>query len=168
MKKNGIVVYLVDGWAVDNPNEPQVAKFGILQSDLVRRNDRGQISALAQFDGIIGPGLIFARHIFVGLNRPLYADDSMEADKYKLVHTWRPKFDFDWPDPYGRPRRLLPETNRVFVVIMTKNVRHNGEWPEVYGWIDRWNWVDEDPGLKEAPINHFSRYGKRLFTRKGV
>jgi hypothetical protein len=168
IKKNEDVAYLIDGWSVDDPNEPMVVKFGILQVDIMKRYDRGQNCALAQFDSIVSPGLITSRHIFRGLNRPLYADGSMHADKDKLVHTWKPGWDFDWNDRFGRPRKLPAPDNCVFVVLISRNIRHLDKWREVYGWIDRWNWVDEDPKLPEAPLNWDSRYSNKLFTRKGA
>ena len=72
INKDGDVAYLIDGWAVDRPDNAAVVQFGVLQTDLMKRNDRGQISSLAQFDGIVAPGLILAQHIFRGLKRPLY------------------------------------------------------------------------------------------------
>jgi hypothetical protein len=166
--KNGEVAYLIDGWSVDDPANPQVVKFGILQTDTRKRSDRGQNSALAQFAGIVAPGLILARHIFRGLNRPLYADGSMQGDARKLVHTWRPAYDFEWPNRFGEPQRMTAPDNCVFVVLVSKNERHIGKWPEVYGWIDRWNWVFEDPRLPGAPIDWDSRYEEKLFTREGA
>ena len=157
VKRNGKIAYLIDGWAVDDPDRPEVVKFGILQSDIAKRYKRGQNCALAQFDSILSPGLIVVRHIFRGLKRPLYADGSPNADKDKLVHTWKPVCDFEWNDGFGRPQRLAAPDNCAFVVIISKNVRHVAEWPEIYGWIDRWNWVDEDPRLPEAPLNWDSR-----------
>ncbi|MFZ2445135.1 MAG: hypothetical protein WAW37_02140 [Syntrophobacteraceae bacterium] len=168
IKKNNKVAYLIEGFSVDNPSKPEVVRFGILQVDVMKRHDRGQNSALAQFDSIVAPGLISVQHVFRGLNRPLFADGSMEADKQKLAYTWRPVWDFEWPDPFGRPRKLPRPMNCVFVVIVSKNMRHLEEWPEVYGWIDRWNWVDEDPGVPGSPLNWSSRYGEKLFTQKGV
>lgn len=161
------MAYLIDGWALDDQKKPEVKQFGILQGDLIRLNERGQISMLAQFDGIVAPGLIIARHFFRGLNRRLYDDGSMEADEDKLIHTWRPTNDFDWPYPYSKPRKLPPVQNCTFVVIISPNKRHKENWPEIYGWINRWNWVDEDPKLPEVPLNWSSRYKEKLYTRKG-
>ncbi len=169
IKKNGDVAYLIDGWAVDDPHTPRVVKFGILQFDMMRLANRAQNSAMAQFDGIVAPGLIVARHIFRGLKRPLYADGSMEADSWKLVHTWRPAHDFDWPNPEVKPRRLDPVKGCVFVVLISKNELHLEKWPEVYGWIDRWNWVYEDAYLSEAPLNWFaSVWGKTFHSGRSI
>jgi hypothetical protein len=165
--KNNKTVYLIDGWSVDDLYNPKVAKFGILQSDTKKLGDRGQLSSLAQLAGIVLPGLIMARHIFEGLKRPLYADDNMKADTKKLVHSWRPQNDFhwDWSKRFGRPQRLDPEPGSVFVVIVSKNEKHLEEWPEVYAWIDRWNWVYEDPLLPEAPLGWEFRYERKLYSR---
>lgn len=164
IKSNGETAYLIDGRAVDGSD---VVKFGILQADLIRRNDRGQISALAQLDGIVLPGLILAEHVFRGLKRPLFADGSMNADSNKLVYTWRPMWDFDWPDRTRRPRKLPPVANSVFAVIINKNERHLEKWPKVYGWIDRWNWIYEDGYLPGAPMNWSTRYEEKVFSREG-
>jgi hypothetical protein len=166
--RNGEVAYLIDGLSVDDPGNPKVVKFGILQKDTKKRYDRGQNSALAQFDGIVAPGLIMVQHIFRGLKRPLCTDGDMKGDTKKLVHTWLPANDFDWANRYERPRRLASVANCVFVVLISTNHdRHLEEWPEVYGWIDRWNWVYEDAYLRGAPLNWISRYEEKLFTREG-
>ncbi len=166
IKRYGETAYLIDGLAV---NGIDVVKFGIPQSDLIRRYERGQNSALAQLDGIVFPGLIMVEHIFRGLRRPLYNDGSFEADTQKLVHTWCPKYDFDWPEENktGRPRRWPAVANSVFAVIINKNERHLEKWPEVYGWIDRWNWIYDDGYLPGAPMNWSTRYEERLFSRGG-
>ena len=167
--KNGEVAYLIDGWSVDNPDNPEVVQFGILKTDIMKHYDRGQNSALAQFDSIVTPGLIIVHHIFRGLKRPLFTDDRMDGDTQKLVHTWRPgQADFDWPDRFGRPRRLPAVKNCVFVVLITKNDRHYEKWPEVYGWIDRWNWVFEDPRLQEHPLTGTPAMGKNSSLRGGA
>ncbi len=159
------MVYLIDGFSSDGS---QVIQLGINQIDINKRNDRGQLAALAQFDGIVCPGLIMVEHIFRGLERPLSDDDSNDADGHKLVYAWKPNWDFEWPDRYGRPQKLPPVANGVFVTIISPNDRHQEAWPEVYGWIDRWNWVGEDPELPGAPINWKTRYTERLYTRKGA
>ena len=168
IRKGGKVAYLFDGWTVENSIEPQVVKFGILQDDIIKLADRGQNSALAQLDSIVAPGLISARHIFRGLNRPMLTDHSMDADVPELVYAWRQMWDFDWPAPHGTPRRWPRPENCVFVVIAGRNIQYLEKWPEVYGWINRWNWVDEDPGVPEAPLNWSSRYAEKMFTRKGA
>jgi hypothetical protein len=163
--RGGETVYLTDGWSVDDPNNLKVVKFGLLKADLIRYRGRGLNTALAQFDSIVIPGLIMARHFFRGLNRPLCTDDCMEGDAKKIAHSWRPACDYVWLKPYGRPQRLDVEGNRVIVVLVGKNERHVEQWPEVYGWIDRWSWVFEDPNLPGAPIDWESRYAEKLCTR---
>ncbi len=32
------------------------------------------------------------------------------------------------------------------------------------GWVERWNWVREDMGLSEAPIDWVDRYDEKLIT----
>jgi hypothetical protein len=170
IKENGEIVYLVDGWAVDddpNPN-PRVVKFGLLKQDLKKYIDRSMMSSFAQFDQLIVNGLIMTRHIFQGLNRPLYDDQSLSADKNKLIHTWRPSWDYEWRGGRsGASHRLRAPENSVFVAIISKNTKHLDKFPSVYGWIDWWNWLQEDGFLPEAPLNWFNRYDKKLYTRNG-
>jgi hypothetical protein len=43
------------------------------------------------------------------------------------------------------------------------------EYPEVgpvFGSIEKWNWVKEDPALVDAPIEWESRYSEKLWSRK--
>lgn len=143
------------------------AQFGIMQVDLMKRHNRGQNCELAQFDSIVLPGLILAQHIFRGLKRPLCADDSLNADEQVLIHSWKAAWDFEWNNEFGRPHRLQAPLNSVFVVLISKNMRHADKWPQVYGWINRWNWVDEDQKLPGAPISWDFRYEEKLFTREG-
>jgi len=162
INREGEVAYLIDGFAIEGQNK-KVVQFGILQVDLSRRYDRGQNVALAQFDRIVLPGLILVEHIFRGLKRPLFKDGSPYGDSEGLIHTWRPLHDYEWPDKdkTGRPIEKGPVASSVFAVIINMN-HHREKWPEVYGWIDRWNWIYEDAYLPGAPMNWKTRYEEKL------
>lgn len=163
---DGKIIYLIDGWAFED-GEAKVVKYGLLNSDLGKYADRGQANAIAQFFKLVAPGLILTRHIFAGLERPLCSDDCMEGDKQKHIHSRKPKRDYEWKkgstndvEEFDAPK------DKVFVVIMSKNVKHTAKFPMVYGWIERWNWVTEDKSLKEAPVNWADRYNQKIFSRE--
>lgn len=162
LNENGNIVYAVDGLAEDRKT---VAKFGILKPDLAKYPERGLLSGLGQFYGIVGPGLIMAKHLFLGLNRPLYCDGSMEGDCGKLIYSWNPVYDYEWAGgpSYGRLECLPAPRNSAFAVIVSKNVRHTKEFPSIYGWIERWNWIAADAYISDAPINWASRYREKVY-----
>ncbi len=161
--------FLVDAKYPDaSGREPVDAKLGMIVPALGVCVVRGLLSAVAQFYGLVEPGLILSRHIFKGLERPLCVDDRMNADGEKLIYSWRPRWDYEWQGgPGGSLRRILAPTRSVFVVIATPNVgRYRDEFPDAVGWIERWNWVEEDPVLSEAPRDWVDRYHKKLWTRE--
>ncbi len=148
------------------PRTAREAQFGMLAVDLQRYGARGQITAIAQFYELVVPGLILTRHVFRGLERPLFCDGSMQGDEDKLVYTRKPALDFEWTGgPEGHPTRREVPAGKVFGVIISPNKKHREPFPEVAGWIHHWNWVDEDSGLAEAPIHWVDRYTEKLWTR---
>ena len=162
-KIDGENVYLIDGLAFEN-GQKTVVKYGLLQSDLGKYAERGQTYAIGQFISLVGNGLICTRHIFSGLKRPLCDDGSMDADQGKFIHSRKPKWDFKWKDT-DTPEQILAPAGKVFVIIISKNIKHLDRFPMIYGWIDWWNWVEEDKGLAEAPINWVDRFGKKIYSR---
>ena len=159
----GELVYLIDGLAFEN-DQQQTVKYGLFQSDLGKYAERGQLTAIAQFFSLVGNGLIVTRHIFFGLNRPLLNDNNMDADKDKIVLSRKPRWDAKWKDKNNIEKIGVPP-GKVFVTIISMNTKHLVRFPMIYGWVDRWNWVEEDEGLAEAPINWVERYGKKIYTR---
>ncbi len=56
---------------------------------------------------------------------------------------------------------------RVFVVLVREE-RQPNEFPgvgSVFGSIEKWNWVKEDPALPHAPIDWGERYATKLWSR---
>lgn len=145
-----------------------VGKFWIDTASLGAYCKRGQATSLAQFYKLVVPGLILTRHIFSGLVRPLYSDGEMNGDANKYVFVRKPAWDFIW---FGgangsEVQKPAPE-NAVFVVVISKNINHLENFPEVNGWIERWNWVEGDSGLDEAPANWVDRYVNKIWTKEG-
>lgn len=138
----------------------------MLGSELQKYGARRQATAIAQFYKLVIPGMILTRHIFKGLNRPLCCDDNMEGDEGKLVYTRKPTFDYEWVGgKTGRPVERSVPLGRVFAVIVSPNERHKENFPGIECWIERWNWLEEDLGLPESPINWVDRYGQKIYTR---
>lgn len=122
-------------------------------------------SAIGQYYGIVQEGIILARHLFRGLNRPLLHEGDMNADQGVIVYTWRPLADYEWAGGRhsGRVERIdPPPPNRVFAVLVRLiESDHHG----VVGSVEHWNWIREDPGLPHAPVDWEQRYTKRLWSR---
>jgi hypothetical protein len=153
---------------VDAPSPQDAAliiKFGARKEIFQEYARRGQRSAIAQYYGIVQDGLILARHAFRGLRRPLMLGGDMHADETVLVYTWRSEVDYEWAGTpqYGRPQPISPPpAGRVFVVLVREEEPdENG----VFGSIEKWNWVREDPRLRHAPVDWEQRYGTRLWSR---
>lgn len=168
VKENGKHVYLADCKWVDPANQAVVdVKVGMLASDLQMYGRRGLATAIAQFYLLVGSGLILARHIFKGLDRKLFCDGNANADEEKLIYTRKPSTDYVWDGgKHGGPIRKECPPGQVLAVIISPNTRHCADYPSVKGWIDRWNWIDEDRVLPEAPKNWLDRYDLKLWTRK--
>ena len=123
----------------------------------------GDLSKLAQFYGIVAPGIGNVQHIFQGLKRRLYAHNNLDADRDKLVYSWKPHHDFEWRG--GSQGDIFePDSprDRVFVTILTPNF---SQYRKIDGWLERWNWIVEDGSLANAPKNHDTRYDAKRWSK---
>lgn len=148
-----------------SPVDPRnTVKLGVRSSTFRAYGQRCMATAIAQYYGIVQDQLGFAKHVFRGLKRPLMLDADENADEAVLVYTWRSVFDCVWDgDPFhGSPRTLTPPPGRVFVVIVREEQQPNDHG--IYGSIERWNWVREDPELPHSPIDWEQRYGEKLWS----
>lgn len=163
IKEGELPIYTVVGKLVLANGAIEDAKFGIVVKQLGKCATRGQGAALAQFYNIVAPGLILAKHIFRGLNRPLFAKGNMGADSEKLIYSRKPKWDYEWKDgPTGGPEKKGPLPGRVFVTIVSPT--DDKDFPSIVGWIEHWNWVHEAADLKEAPAEWDTRYKEKLWS----
>ena len=89
-------MFLIDAKYVKGDGEVADIKLGLLADDLKKLGERHLATAIAQFYMLVCPGLILAKHIFRGLERPLYCDGDMEADGNKLIYSRKPSFDYEW------------------------------------------------------------------------
>jgi hypothetical protein len=91
------LIFRADGKVVEGaPPMLWDGVFGLLKEDLQDHRARGQLTAMAQLFELVAPGLILTRHIFRGLQRPLYCDDDPQGDERKLIYTRCPSADYEW------------------------------------------------------------------------
>jgi hypothetical protein len=166
VKSNGTHLLVAEApWIEDGKS--RIGRLAVFTETLKGLMDRGQGVAIAQLYGLVIPGLILTRHVFQGLKRPLFCDGSPQGDKTKLVYARRPAFDY----VTARSRetgqlealRREPPPGKTFLVVVSPN-RHGREHPDIDGWIDHWNWAEEDGVLAEAPVNWVDRYDKKIFS----
>ena len=159
--EGGHFIYIAHGL---NPDGTP-AVFGITKTQISDFLQRGSYVPLFQLMKIVEPGIKLTKHIFRGLKRPLLCDDDSEADKKKLVYTWKAEFDYDW-DYKKRfhlddlTRRAAPH-GRVFAVFVTPN-GEKSRFPNIDYWLNRWTWIHEATDLGGAPINYSDRYDEKL------
>jgi hypothetical protein len=178
-----------------SPADPeQTVRLGLARSCLEQNLRRMFSTAIAQYYGIVQDGMVNAVHLFQGIKRPLMSGNDKDVDKSVLVYTWRPESDFvgsggqfdNW-----RINPKVPPLGRVFVVLVRPESQptsypffqlRSGWWrwgmvrsesqpadstgeETVFGSIEKWNWVKEDPFLPNAPIDWKQRYEKKLWSR---
>jgi hypothetical protein len=145
----------------------RTGKLAVHTSILKQRMETGMAVSVAQLYGLVIPGLILTKHIFRGLNRPLFCDGSEDGDKEKLVYARRSTVDYivvkNRTTGDLEPAKCHAPARNTFVVIVSPN-KHKDEFPSIDGWIDHWNWTQEDDVLAEAPTNWVDRYQERIYT----
>jgi hypothetical protein len=163
----GVTYFTVDGPELSNTQSGKEAKYAVTMDVLRGLGGRKQFSSIAQLYGLVVPGLILSEHLFQGLNRNLYCDEGLNGDEDKFVFSRKPAYDFYWEGGItGTEEKCLAPANQVFVVLISKNINHKDKFPDVSGWVERWNWVDEDSELRGAPINWLDRYNDILWSKK--
>jgi hypothetical protein len=153
-----------------SPQDPVLAvKLGLRRDNFDRVLHHSLPTAVAQYYGIVQHGLFQAVHAFKGLNRPLMHGDDMEADKSILVYSWRPENDYVWIGSRfdGKVISKTPPSGRVFVVLVREEPEPNKYTGvgTIFGSIEKWNWVKEDPTFPHAPVDWQERYTSKLWSR---
>jgi len=140
-------------------------RVGVRDDSFQQVLHHARLTLVAQYYGIIQGGLMDAVHVFRGLKRPLLHAGNTAADDNVLVYCWRPERDFYWSHSQfkGEPISKEPPPKRVFAVLVREESQPNPY--KVFGSVEYWSWVDEDPNLQCAPIEHGERYKKRLWSR---
>ncbi|HEY2392491.1 MAG TPA: hypothetical protein VGK22_15050 [Candidatus Angelobacter sp.] len=154
-----------------SPLNPLLAvKLGLRKDSFDRVLHHNLPTSVAQYHGIVQDGLFQAVHAFKGLNRPLMHGEDMQADKSILVYSWRPEVDYVWVGSRfdGKIIAKSPPSDRVFVVLVREEPEPNeyAEVGRIFGSIEKWNWVKEDPTFPYAPIEWQDRYTSKLWSRE--
>jgi len=155
--------------ARDPLNAALVVKLGLRESSFQQNVHNGLKTNIAQYYGIVQDSLLDAVHVFQGLKRPLMLGNDKEGDKSVFVYSWRPERDYVWTGSRfdGNPVPKQPPPNRVFVVLVREEPPPN-EYAQVgwvFGSIEKWNWIKEDPALPHAPVGWRERYDQKLWSR---
>ena len=91
--------------------------------------------------------------------------EDMDADKSVIVYSWRSEIDYLWSGNRfsGNPVRKTPPPKQVFVVLVREEKQPNDY--NVFGSIEKWNWIKEDPEELHAPVEWSDRYAEKLWSR---
>lgn len=167
---NGVSYFVIDGPSLngkDGKPTADVVKYALNMDVLRGLATRKQFHAIAQFYGLVLPGLISSTHLFQGLNRYLYCDGEAKGDCSKFVFSRKPAYDYVWEGgKYGKESRKFAPSDQVFVTLVSKtNEKHRETYPDIAGWVEHWNWIDEDPALEDAPLNWVDRYDWKEWSR---
>jgi len=156
-------------WIAEAPNwldaKGEPLKIGIAQDAIRGLADRGFRTKVGQLYGVVGPGLIFAEHVYQGLKRDMYVRGDSRADVKKLAITWRYQRDATWVgDAFtgGIEYHAVPN-NRVFAVYASPNEMLEN-FPSICGWAEHWTWLPADQTIKGAPIDWNTRFEKELWV----
>jgi hypothetical protein len=154
-----------------SPLDPVLAvKLGLRKDSFDRVLHHNLATAVAQYYGIVQDCLFQAVHAFKGLKRPLMHGQDMEADKGIIVYSWRPEIDWVWSAGQfgGRPVAKKAPAGRVFVVLVREEpeAKEYAGVGKIFGSIEKWNWVKEDPALLHAPVDWQDRYTSKLWSRE--
>ena len=152
------------------PFPVQEGQLAIRTSDLKQLMQRNQATAIVQLYKLVIPGLVLTKHIFQGLNRPLFCDGKPDGDKAKLIYTRRPGLDF-YATPkagiahdYDAVRKPAPLGRTFAVIVSPIQDQHREDYPDIDGWIEHWYWTAADARLPDAPVDWIDRYGKKIWT----
>ena len=139
--------------------------LGITKEALTTIASRGLSTAIGQLYGVIAPGLIHAQHLFRGLKRPMMIGNNCGAAASRLIASWAQPRDARLVGTGQDPKLeyLDAPPNKVFVVTISMNEMLES-FPQIYGWMDHWTWIAEDPDKIGAPIEWSKRYDKCLWT----
>lgn len=159
---DGKFYYIIEGPSLEGNNT--YVSYALSTETLKEYGGRRQFTMLQQCEKMVIPGLVLTKHIFQGLNRNLCCDDDMKGDSNKFVFSRKPAYDYGWANK--KPFRDFSPPDKVFVVVISKNMKHSEKFPSIAGWIERWHWIDEDPDLLEAPIGWVDRFNKKIWSKK--
>lgn len=144
----------------------QTGKLIIHKDTLRRLSDKGHNNIYAQFDRLVSRAMLNPEFIFLGLERPLFNDDKLDGDHEKLIYVFSPRFDYIWEGHKsdGGIARVAKPKNCIFTVIVSKNKRHQGQYNDIFGFIEEWCWCGRESQGKK-PVGWIDRYGRIIFEK---
>jgi hypothetical protein len=145
----------------DNRNTVQL----VLRSDTFDQyRQRSLRTAIAEYYAIVSSEIVAAKHCFRGVKRPMAAGTAMDVDERVIVYTWQTSYGAVWVGSQfdGHVLRRAAPPRTVFVVLVREEELND---QGIYGSNERWNWIEEDSGLPQAPVDGDTRYGKKLWSR---
>jgi hypothetical protein len=148
----------------DSTNPQDVRKIGVAKASIAHNAARGQTWAIGQLYGVLATGLISVQHVFEGLRRPMSVNGDMAADEKKLVLTWAAQRDAQISRE-GLLTFCAAPLDTVFFVIVSPNTMAD-RFPEMFGWAERWGWIDRHQSLRGAPRDFETRYDTRLWSNQ--
>jgi len=163
IQRIGPYIDIIEAWSPFDSG--LVVKVGVREESFQQLVHHNLATAVAQYYGIVQDGLLQAVHAFQGLKRPLMHGDDMRADEGVFIYSWRSELDYVWTGSRfaGHPAQRTPPPNLVFVVLVREEQQPNDF--KVFGSVERWNWVKQDPRLKHSPVDWKERYGRKLWSR---
>ena len=164
LQKSDGSVWSIETIDWDSPDPHSTRKIGVSKVSVAQRAQRGQSWALGQLYGVASPGLINVNHIFQGLRRPMSVNGDKEADRRKLVFTWRANRDARITREGELVYGGIP-VGTVFFVLVSPNDMPD-RFPEIFGWAEQWGWLDKHQSVEGAPIDFETRYDSRIWTRQ--
>jgi hypothetical protein len=152
-----------------SPNDPQnTVRLGLRSDTFQKYRQRWLTAPIAEYYAIVRGGILGAQHAFRGVKRPMASGSAMDVDRRIVVYTWRSLFAAMWVGSQfegefqGEVVRKAAPPGVVFAVLVREE-EDAGEG--IYGSIERWNWIEEDPNLPHAPVAWAERYGGKLWSR---
>lgn len=137
----------------------------VLYKEVLRRHiDKGQFHLLAQCYKLVKPAVLYPEFIFSGLNRPLYNDENTHNDREKLIYITSLNADYIWKGgKNGKEEKVKKPKNCIFTVIVSINNKHKGDYSNIFGFIEKWSWCEQE--IDGKPINWIDRYDKLIFEK---
>lgn len=149
-------------WMDSDPHS--TLRIGVSKERFLDRVRRGLTWEIGQMYGVMETGIILVEHVFQGLGRPMTVNGDPDADQSRLVFTWAAHRDAEIDRDGSLTFHAAPMKSVFFVIVSpnTELVAH----PGIYGWAERWGWLDAHATVKGAPVNFESRYDTRLWSRE--
>lgn len=164
MEIESIYETVVDAPYPVQPSRTELRKFRFAKQVIDRCAEHDLRTEIVHAFVHVIPGMKGARHIFRGLKRGIHDGSDLDQGPNKLIYCWTPPRDCIWLGGIGGgPVQRDPPAGEVFVVIVSPNPSFKVDG--VAGWIERWNWVDEDDAYRGMPLGCMTRYEQHLWTR---